>query len=87
MFVFVFLYCLVLCRQRPLRRTDHSPIGVLPSFLIRLRNLWCEEPKVLTKNCRTTDDDDDDALYSLVIKPFLVYLTMLYISVSYSVGC
>jgi hypothetical protein len=44
MFVFVFL-----CRQRPLRRADHSSKGVLPTILIRLRNLRCETAKVLTR--------------------------------------
>jgi hypothetical protein len=53
MFVFAFLCCVILCRQRPLRRADHSSKGVLPSVLIRLRNLRCEAAKVLTR----TDDD------------------------------
>jgi hypothetical protein len=49
MLVFVFLCCVVLCRQRPLRRADHSSKGVLPSVLVRLRNLRCEAAKVLTE--------------------------------------
>jgi hypothetical protein len=44
--MFVFICCVVLCRQRPLRRAEHSSIVVLPSVLIRLPNLRC---KALTR--------------------------------------
>jgi hypothetical protein len=30
MFVLMFICCVVLCRQRPLRRADHSSRGVIP---------------------------------------------------------
>jgi hypothetical protein len=40
MFVFVFLCCVVLCR---------GICDVLPSVLIRSRNLRCEAAKVLTR--------------------------------------
>jgi hypothetical protein len=49
MFLFVFLCCVVLFRQRPLRRDGHSSKEVLPSGLTRLRNLRCEAAKVLTR--------------------------------------
>jgi hypothetical protein len=39
--------CVVLCRWKSLRRSDHSSKGVLPSVLIRLLNLRCEAAKVL----------------------------------------
>jgi hypothetical protein len=41
----------------PLRQADHSPKGVVPNVLIRLRNLRCEAARVLT---RATDDYGDD---------------------------
>jgi hypothetical protein len=47
MLVFVFLCHVVL--YRPLRWADHSSKGVLPSVLIRLRNLPCEVAKVLRR--------------------------------------
>jgi hypothetical protein len=53
MFVFVFLFCVVLCRYRPLRRANHSSEGVLG-------NLECEVVKVLTRTVGPHDDDDDD---------------------------
>jgi hypothetical protein len=33
---------------------------IRPSILIRLRNLRCEEAKVLTRTVEPHDDDDDD---------------------------
>jgi hypothetical protein len=45
----VFRCCVVLCRQRPLRRADNTSKGVLPSVLIGLWNLRCEATKVLTR--------------------------------------
>jgi hypothetical protein len=47
-FVFMFLCCVVLCRQRPLRQAEHSSKRALLSVL-RLRNLRCEVAKVLTR--------------------------------------
>jgi hypothetical protein len=38
----------------------HSSKGVLPSVLLRLRNLQCETTKVLTRTVESHDDDDDD---------------------------
>jgi hypothetical protein len=49
----VFICCVVLCRQRPLRRADHLSERVLPCVLIRLRNLPCEAAKVLTRTVQT----------------------------------
>jgi hypothetical protein len=47
MFVVVFLCCVVLCMQRPLRGAYHSSKGVLLCALIISRNLRCEAAKVL----------------------------------------
>jgi hypothetical protein len=47
--MFMFLCCVVLCRQRPLRRAEHSSIVFLPSVLIRLPNLRCKAAKALTR--------------------------------------
>jgi hypothetical protein len=49
MVVFVFLFCVVLCSQRPLRRADHLSKEILTSVLRSLRNLSCEAANVLTR--------------------------------------
>jgi hypothetical protein len=49
MFGCVFPCCVFMCRQRPLRLTDHLFKRVLTSTLISLRNLGCEAAKVLTR--------------------------------------
>jgi hypothetical protein len=54
----VFICCVVLCRQRPLWRADHSSKGVLPCVLIRLRNLSMWTGQASYKDCRDTDDDE-----------------------------
>jgi hypothetical protein len=43
-----------------LHGADRSSKEVLPSLSIRLRNLLCEEAKVLTRTVESHDDDDDD---------------------------
>jgi hypothetical protein len=45
LFTFVFLCCVVLCRQTPLRRADHSSKESNRVSQLRLRNLKNEEPR------------------------------------------
>jgi hypothetical protein len=73
MFVFMFLCSVVLCKSRPLRRADRLSKGVLPSVLIRIRNLRCEAAKVFTRTVNSL------IMMTMLYHKYKIYDEMLYI--------